>query len=154
MVKFLLVFMSVLISVGANSTDIFVCSISEEIVAEFNKGEWVKAEKNKGEGKISVNINNEVASVSFNDTYGERLETSCEFVGGTAGYSCKKIRKLTPHGEVFKINFYPYLKEMTVEAVISMRDVGAYLSEPKEGGSYFDGIRYRVKKSYGKCSKL
>ena len=133
------------------ASDTYICSITEEIEAEFDKGKWINTSTSNGSGVFRVIRDNKKATVIEQGSDSDRIETSCDFVGGTIGYSCKEFKKITPYGESIKISFFPMLNEITIQSEITMRDMAAFDTNAPKNKKFFDDVRFKIKMSYGKC---
>lgn len=139
------------------ASESYLCSISEVIEAKFKHGRWINTNVHDGQGVYRVVIDGKKATVNEKIAESNKLypiETSCKFVGGTAGYVCKTFTKITPYGEKYLIHIYPELNEITIDAQYSMREMDAFNTKFKgENRKYFDDITMGFTKSYGKCTK-
>lgn len=155
MSKYRLILLSIFFTINAYASEIFICSISESIEAEFKHGKWINTAVYNGHGIFRVTINNKKAEVVEQGNYGESIKTECNFVGGTIGFKCDDHVKLTPYAERFKVQLFPLgLKEITIDSEFSMRDMAAYDSNLQATNKYFSQVHIKTTKSYGKCVEL
>ena len=84
-------FITAIISISFNclAAESYLCSITESIEAKFKHGKWINTKVIDGKGAYRVVIDGKNATViekiaERNNSY--PIETSCAFVGGTAGY--------------------------------------------------------------------
>ena len=146
-----------MLSPACFASDIYQCKITEVVQAKFKHGKWIKTDTYKGKAEYFIEVNEDIAMLrekvaEYNELY--PIKTSCSYKGGTAGYSCNKFTKITPYGEKYRINFYPSLNEITIDAQYTMREMIAYSKEYRnKNRKYFSDITMGFTKSYGKCKK-
>lgn len=137
------------------AADFYQCNITEVIQAKFKHGKWVKTDITDGKAVYFIEVNGDRAELIEKKSENNNLypiQTSCHFVGGTAGYVCDEFLKLVPNAERYNINFYPSLNEITISASYTMKEFIAYSKESRNKNSkYFNDITLSITESYGKC---